>query len=277
MRDAPGNGAAESGAEIAEVARFAVIDIFADAAGKHHAVDAAELRDRVGEIKVRDIVRQRPRRHGGDQRIGHAVGDFIEVGGRDGIAAVPGKAGALGVMFPGRVEPDDLAVLDDLEAAADMHCGGGDHFAVLDQAELGGAAADIDIEDALAAIARYPRGAGAVGRQHRLHMVPGGGGDEFAALLGQDLGDALRVVAPQRFAGENDDAGIDLVRRQAGRDISVVDDDAELLIVDAFFALIRRQRDRRLKQGLARDDVIAAGQILRQAAQMNARKDHLRA
>ena len=222
------NGAAESGAEIAEIARFALIDIFGDAAGKHHAVDAAELRDRVGEIKMRDVVRQRPRRHGGNERIGHAVGDFLQVGGRGGIAAVPGKAGALGVMLAGRIEADDLAVLDHLQAAADMHRGGGDHLAVLDQAELGGAAADVDIENALAFVARHPRRAGAVGRQHRLHVMAGGGGDEFAALLGQDLGNALRVVAPQRFAGENDDAGIDLVRRETGRDISVVDDGAEL-------------------------------------------------
>ena len=76
------NGAAKPGAEVAEVARFALIDIFGDAAGKHHAVDAAKssikLRDRIGEIKMRDIVRQRPRRHGGDQRIGHAVGDLCQ-------------------------------------------------------------------------------------------------------------------------------------------------------------------------------------------------------
>ena len=43
-------------------------------------------------------------------------------------------------------------------------------------------------------------------------MMAGRGSDEFATLLGQDLGDALRIVAPQRFAGENDDAGIDLIR-----------------------------------------------------------------
>ena len=160
---------------------------------------------------MRDVVGQGPCRHGGNERIGHAVGDFLQLGGRGGVAAVPGKAGALGVMFAGRIEPDDLAVFDHLQAAADMHRGGRDHLAVLDQAELGGAAADVDIEDALVFVVRHPRGAGAVRRQHRLHMVAGSSGDEFAALLGQDLGDALRIVAPQRFAGENDDAGIDLV------------------------------------------------------------------
>ena len=107
--------------------------------------------------------------------------------------------------------------------------------------------------------------------------MAGGGGDEFAALLGQDLGDALRVLAAQRLAGENDHAGVDVVGMQIGGVIGVVDDGAELFVVDALLALIGRQRHRRLEQGLARDDVIAAGQILGQPAQIDAREDHLRA
>ena len=77
------------------------------------------------------------------------VGDLLHIGERDGVAAIPGKAGALGVVLAGGIEPDDLAVLDHLQPAADMDRGGRDHLAVLDQAELGGAAADIDVEDAL--------------------------------------------------------------------------------------------------------------------------------
>ena len=150
-------------------------------------------------------------------------------------------------MLAGGIEPDDFAVFDHLQAATDMYRGGCDHLAVLDKAELGGAAADVDIENALSVVVRHPRGAGTVRRQHRLHVVPRSRGDELAALLGQDLGNALRIVAPERFTGENDDAGIDLVWRNARRDISVVDDGAELGIIDALLALIRRQRDRRLK------------------------------
>ena len=56
---------------------------------------------------------------------------FCSSAGVDSVAALPGKAGALGVMLPGRIEPDDLAVLDHLQAAADMHGRGGDHLAVL--------------------------------------------------------------------------------------------------------------------------------------------------
>ena len=62
------------------------------------------------------------------------------------------------MVAAGRVEPYDPAVLvDHLQAAADMHRGGRDHAALLDQAELGGAAADIDVEDAFAFVVRHAR------------------------------------------------------------------------------------------------------------------------
>jgi hypothetical protein len=44
--------------------------------------------------------------------------------------------------------------------------------------------------------------------------MPGGGADEFAALLGQDFGDPAR--SPQRLASEDHRAGVDLVGMQAG-------------------------------------------------------------
>ncbi len=51
----------------------------------------------------------------------------------------------------------------------------------------------------------------------------------------------------------------------------------ERRVVDALVALIGRQRHRRLEQGFARDHVVAAGQVLAVAAQVDAREDHLRA
>ena len=87
------------------------------------------------------------------------------------------------MVLAGRIEPDDPPVLlDHLQAAADVHGGGRDHAALLDQRELGRAAADVDVEDALVRIVRHARGARAVGREHRLHVVAGGGADEIAAL-----------------------------------------------------------------------------------------------
>ena len=116
------------------------------------------------------------------------------------------------MISAGRIEPHDLAPLvHDLQPPADMHGRGGEHPAALDQRQLGGAAADIDVEDALALVMRHPRGARAVGGQHGFHVMAGGGADELAAALGEDAGDALRVLAAQRFAGEDDDAGVDVV------------------------------------------------------------------
>ena len=142
--------------------------------------------------------------------------------------------------------------------------------------KLGCAAADVDIEDALSFVVRHPRRAGAVGRQHRFHVMARSGGDEFAALLRQHSGDGFGILAPQRLAGQDHDAGIDVVGMDFRGVIGVVDDGAELGFVDALFAGIGRQRDRRLKQGFARDDVIAAGEIFAEAAQIDAGEDDLR-
>ena len=70
--DALADGAAEPRAHVAEIAALALVDVFGDAAGEHDAVDAAEIGDRIGQIEMLDVVRHRPRRDRGDQRVGHA-------------------------------------------------------------------------------------------------------------------------------------------------------------------------------------------------------------
>ena len=84
---------------------------------------------------------------------------------------------------PGRIEPHDVATFGDLQTAADMDGGGRNHLAAFEHADLGRAAADVDVEHALAQIERSLRGAGAIGGEHGFHVVAGGGADEFAALL----------------------------------------------------------------------------------------------
>ena len=103
----------------------------------------------------------------------------------------------------------------------------------VDDAELGGAAADVDVEDALGLVVGQLGGAGAISREHRFHVVTGGGGDEIAALLGQQSGDRLGVLAPQRLAGEDDHAGVDVAGPNARRLVGTIDDGAERGIVDA--------------------------------------------
>ena len=135
-RDRCGRGSpAEPAPHVAEVARLAAVDVFADAAGEHHAVDASQACDRIGEIEMRDVVRQRARRQRRDQRVGHRARDLVHLGAGGAAAALPVEAGAPGVMAPGRIEPDDGAVrIDDLQPAADMHGRRRDHLAVLDDA-----------------------------------------------------------------------------------------------------------------------------------------------
>ena len=61
----------------------------------------------------------------------------------------------------------------------------------------------------------------------------------------------------------------------AGGGIGIVDDVAEPDLVDVLLAAIGRERDRRLEQGFARHHEIAAGQVLAEPAQVDAREDHL--
>ena len=152
---------------------------------------------------------------------------------------------------------------------------GRDHMPLLDHRELGGAAADVDVENALILVMRDTRGARAVGGQHRLHMVAGRGADEFAALLRQNARDSGGVFAPQRLACEDHGAGVDLVRMQVCLLVGLVDDLAERGLVDQLLALIGGQRVRGLIECFTRNNVVAAGEVLAIAAQIDAREDHL--
>ncbi len=223
-------------------------------------------------------MRQRTRGQRHHQRVGHGLGDLIELRGGHRIAAGPRKARLPRMEATRRVEPHDAAVVvDHLQSPADVNGGGRDDAALFQDGELGRAATDVDVEDALVLVVRDPRRARAVGRQHRLHVVAGSGGDEVAALLGQEPRDRLGVLAPQRLAGEDDHAGIDVLRLDAGSRVGLIDDGGERAVVDALVALIRRERHRRLIERFARHHVVAAGQILAVAAQIDAGEDHLRA
>ncbi len=164
---------------------------------------AAELGDRLGQIERGQRRRQRPHPDRGDERIGHVCSDLVERGGRRrGRLCASGSPPARRDAAPaGSSRTMRPSCIDHLQPAADVNGGGRNDPAVLDQRELGGAAADVDVEDALALVGGYARGAGAVGREHRLHVMAGGRGDEVAALLRQQAGDRLRrsrAAAPRR-------------------------------------------------------------------------------
>src|SRR6516165_7781996 len=70
---------------------------------------------------------------------------------------------------------------------------------------------------------------------------------------------------------------VSISRGNARRRIGLLDDGAERGVVDALVARIGRQCHRRLEQGLARHDVVTAGEVLAIAAKIDAREDDLRA
>ncbi len=121
---------------------------------------------------------------------------------------------------------------------------GCDNLALIDDREFGRAAADIDVQHALAAVMSELRGAGSVRRKHRFHVVPCRGTDQIAAFFRQDAGDWLCIFPAQCLAGKDDDPGIDVVRMQPRSEIRVVDDLAESSRIDQCFTGIGRQADR---------------------------------
>ena len=137
---------AETAAHIGEIERLAVIDVFRDAAREHHALDRLEIRQRLGEVELPHGFRQRPRAERIDERIRHAGGDLVELGRIDELAQAPVEAGGAGVAAACGVEAGDPAgLVGHLEAAADVQRRGRQHAAALDDRELGGAAAHVDV------------------------------------------------------------------------------------------------------------------------------------
>src|SRR5712671_4665896 len=180
-------------------------------------------------------------------------------------------------MAPGRIQPHDAPLfIDDQQPAPHVHGGGSDHLPPLDKGELGGAAADVDVEYAFSRVMRYASGPRTEGRQHRFHVVAGCGADEFPALLGKNACDGFGVFAPQSFAGEDHDPCVDVVRVQPGVGESPVDDGSQLSIVDELLAPIRGQRDRGLKERLPGNNEVTARKLLSHSPQVDAGKNDLR-
>lgn len=107
---------------------------------------------------MRQVWRQRPHPDRREQRIRHVLRDLIHQCWIDGVALVPVETCLGRMMLARRIEAYDAALrIGDLQPPADMDCGGCDHAAFLDERELGRAAADVDVEDALAFVGRHPR------------------------------------------------------------------------------------------------------------------------
>ncbi len=268
----------EAAAEIAEIAFLASVDVF--------ATPPENIAPAMPPTTPNGSVSHNPSTSGGagssrerrQERVGHPRRHAAEILLAHPVPKVPVATRERGEPLARRIEAREPALrVDDRETAAEMDRRRVHDRARLDQGELRGAAADVDVEKRRRAIVRDLGGAGAVGGEHRLHVMPGRRADELAAHLREHVGDRLGVLAAQRLAGEDHRAGVDMVGMHAGGLVGRVDDVPDRLIVDALLAEIRRQRDRRLVHGLPAHHEVAAGQLLREPPQVHAREHHLRA
>ena len=164
-----------------------------------------------------------------------------------------------------------LGVLDQ-EAAADRDGGGRHDRPVLDQRELGGAAPDIDIEEARGADVRQCDRARAVRRQLALHVMAGRGANEPAGLLREQLGNGARIAPLDGFAGQDHGAGVDVGGVDARIGVAAANEAFELVGVDGVVGEIRCQQDRRLPEDPAAHHHEPARQGGSKPLQMHARE-----
>ncbi len=106
--------------------------------------------------------------------------------------------------------------------------------------------------------------------------MPGGGADELAGFLGEQVGDGAGVRALDRLAGEDHGAGVDRVAFDPCIRVCAADEAREFFDVDGVVRQIGRQQDRRLPQELAADHDEPARQRGAEPLQMNAREHQVR-
>ena len=151
-----------------------------------------------------------------------------------------------GDLQRGVFEPVDHAVLVHRhQPRADFDGAGVDDLTALDDGDLAGAAADIDVHDreiAALVIGHVDR-AGTVGRQDGFEIMPRRGADKFPRFRGKQRGDRFGVFLFHRFAGDDDRAGVDVFGRQIGFAIGFVNKIAELVGIDRRLVDVGRQEE----------------------------------
>ena len=86
-------------------------------------------------------------------------------------------------------------------------------------------------------------GAGAIGRHQRFHIMAGRGAHELAAFLGEQIGDGAGIISLQRFAGQDNGAGVDVLRCQLGFLECASEKFLQLIGVDRVIGAVRRQQN----------------------------------
>ena len=112
---------------------------------------------------------------------------------------------------------DATACIETHQPRADIDRREVDHLAVGADRDLRRAAADVDIHHARLVADRTRHRARAVGRHHRLETVAGADRDELAGLPREQLADRARIAPLHGDAGQDQRAGVDLVRIDLAR------------------------------------------------------------
>ena len=132
-----------------------------------------------------------------------------------------------------------------------MNSCGCHQFAVLNQPQLGGSAADVDVQYALFVVITALGSARSINSKHRLHVVSRCGANKFTPLLGQNCGNGLTVFASQSLAREDNGACIHIIRMQTRFLVGLVNDGAKCFGIHQGVTLVGGQRNRRLVNGRA--------------------------
>ena len=176
-----------------------------------------------------------------------------------------------------RLDPRNGVTVHGDQSPADVERRGGQNPAVVDQREFRRTAADVDVEDPGPRLVGGQHGSRTVGGQHGLHVMAGGRAHQVARPLGDDGGDPLGIATPQRLAGEDDHAGVDVLGTAPRVGVRGVQHPPQLLRIDLQIVGVGSQRHLGLEQRLPADHDVSAGQILTAPAQLKPGEGHLRA
>ena len=214
---------AEAPPQIAKIVLLTTIHVFRNATGEHNTVNASPVEDRIGEIEVFEVLRDRARHQRIYQRRRHAVGDRIKIFRRHFVTEGPVETGAGRVRAAGGIKPDNHTVLvNDLKTPADMNRCRHLDLTLFEDRQFCRPATDIDIQNAFVAILRRGGSTGAERRQHAFHVMAGRRTDKIAALLRHGRRNRLRILPAQGLAGQDHGTGINIVGAETCRFIGIV-------------------------------------------------------
>ena len=244
----PAHRRAQQNADVAiseHIVRRRMIDIIGDAARKRHALYGGRIREGLAVVGIEKavLVRLRLQMQRLRQMVGHPFADRRQ----------PGRIGRVAHGDLHAVRPDqppdrfkyigDPALLHFDQAAADIQAADAAQRALLIEREVGGAAAHVDVGHRRARFLGNLIGSRAAGGKHAFQIRPGGRDHEIARQIGQRRQDLIGVMLARRFAGDDDRAGLKILRLHAGPGVFVADDLLDRFGVDLGGRQQRRKID----------------------------------